>query len=208
MRPLALPALLVGDARLGGISSTLCAYESLLLRGHQTVALAMTDDGPGGGLGNADAVALNLAGAAAHRLGAELPVVRLPQCAPPPPPAKSLGSGSSGNVSSSGSASQEIDRELAAWLAASAPAFDSLLQLLLQDHERRLTGLRSAPRSAMAGVWWPFTQHGRLGTRCCRGRGSVVYVAHPCCWLCVPLSHGCTRVVSLPSHSHSTLPTT
>ena len=93
MRPLALPALLVGDARLGGISSTLCAYESLLLRWHPTVALAMTDDGPGGGLGNADAVALNLAGAAAARLGAVLAVVRVPQCAPTPSSAKTPASG-------------------------------------------------------------------------------------------------------------------
>jgi hypothetical protein len=32
LRPLRLPALLVGDFALGGISTTLSAYESLLLR--------------------------------------------------------------------------------------------------------------------------------------------------------------------------------
>src|SRR6266403_5830551 len=33
-RPLFLPTVLVGDSRLGGISSTISAYESLLLRGY------------------------------------------------------------------------------------------------------------------------------------------------------------------------------
>ncbi|KAH9178390.1 PLP-dependent transferase [Lactarius sanguifluus] len=34
-RPLFLPTVLVGDSRLGGISSTISAYESLLLRGYR-----------------------------------------------------------------------------------------------------------------------------------------------------------------------------
>ena len=40
-RPLNLPALLVGDARLGGISATICASESLTSRGHEIDAVVL-----------------------------------------------------------------------------------------------------------------------------------------------------------------------
>ncbi|KAL3503059.1 hypothetical protein ACH5RR_037508, partial [Cinchona calisaya] len=38
-RPFRLPAILVGDGRLGGISGTISAYESLKLRGYDVVAV-------------------------------------------------------------------------------------------------------------------------------------------------------------------------
>ena len=40
-RPLRLPAVLVGDGRLGGISTTLAAADSLLLRGYDLAAVAV-----------------------------------------------------------------------------------------------------------------------------------------------------------------------
>jgi dethiobiotin synthetase/adenosylmethionine--8-amino-7-oxononanoate aminotransferase len=40
-RPLFLPTILIGDSRLGGISSTISAYESLLLRGYIVDALLL-----------------------------------------------------------------------------------------------------------------------------------------------------------------------
>lgn len=43
LRPLRLPCVLVGDARLGGISATLSAYESLVLRGYDVDALLLMD---------------------------------------------------------------------------------------------------------------------------------------------------------------------
>ncbi|KAL6842248.1 hypothetical protein ACP4OV_027896 [Aristida adscensionis] len=42
-RPFRLPAILVGDGRLGGISSTLSAYETLLLRGYDVSAVILED---------------------------------------------------------------------------------------------------------------------------------------------------------------------
>lgn len=60
LRPLRLPAILVGDGGLGGISSSVCAYESLLLRGYDTPVLALLD----GGLANHDAIDRQL-----HRVG-------------------------------------------------------------------------------------------------------------------------------------------
>lgn len=51
-RPLRLPGLLVGDGKLGGISSTIAAYESLHLRGYDIDAVILVD----GGVGNEEAL--------------------------------------------------------------------------------------------------------------------------------------------------------
>ncbi|CAN0885931.1 Bifunctional dethiobiotin synthetase/7,8-diamino-pelargonic acid aminotransferase, mitochondrial [Linum grandiflorum] len=44
-RPFRLPGILVGDGRLGGISGTISAYESLKLRGYDIVAVVLEDHG-------------------------------------------------------------------------------------------------------------------------------------------------------------------
>ncbi|XP_021808925.1 bifunctional dethiobiotin synthetase/7,8-diamino-pelargonic acid aminotransferase, mitochondrial [Prunus avium] len=44
-RPFRLPAILVGDGRLGGISGTISAYESLKIRGYDVVAVVFEDHG-------------------------------------------------------------------------------------------------------------------------------------------------------------------
>lgn len=44
-RPLRLPAILVGDSKLGGISSTISAYESLRVRGYDVNLLLLFEDG-------------------------------------------------------------------------------------------------------------------------------------------------------------------
>ncbi|XP_042491193.1 bifunctional dethiobiotin synthetase/7,8-diamino-pelargonic acid aminotransferase, mitochondrial isoform X2 [Macadamia integrifolia] len=44
-RPFRLPAILVGDGRLGGISGTISAYESLKLRGYDVVSVIVQDHG-------------------------------------------------------------------------------------------------------------------------------------------------------------------
>ncbi|KAG4959075.1 hypothetical protein JHK87_035708 [Glycine soja] len=44
-RPFRIPAVLVGDGRLGGISGTISAYESLKLRGYDVVAVVFEDHG-------------------------------------------------------------------------------------------------------------------------------------------------------------------
>ncbi|GAU21003.1 hypothetical protein TSUD_201520, partial [Trifolium subterraneum] len=43
--PFRIPAILVGDGRLGGISGTISAYESLTLRGYDVVAIIFEDHG-------------------------------------------------------------------------------------------------------------------------------------------------------------------
>ena len=70
-RPLRLPGVLVGDSRLGGISTTLAAYETLALRGYDTAAVVVLGDA----LGNCAALR--------RHLGRSVPVVSLPDCRPP-----------------------------------------------------------------------------------------------------------------------------
>ena len=90
MRPLRLPCVLIGDPRLGGISSTISAYESLTLRGFDVdVVVVMDAEGAvGGGLGigclgmNSAAIQRHMA-KAVHRLGMRTQVVSLPPCPPP-----------------------------------------------------------------------------------------------------------------------------
>ncbi|KAH7671757.1 Dethiobiotin synthase protein [Dioscorea alata] len=44
-RPLRFPAVLIGDGRLGGISTTISAYECLKLRGYDVAAIVLVDQG-------------------------------------------------------------------------------------------------------------------------------------------------------------------
>lgn len=55
-RPLRLPAVLVGDGRLGGISTTLAAADVLRMRGYDIAAVILTE----GGLANSAALRQNL----------------------------------------------------------------------------------------------------------------------------------------------------
>lgn len=43
MRRLRLPGILVGDARLGGISATVTAYEALMMRGMDVEAVVLLE---------------------------------------------------------------------------------------------------------------------------------------------------------------------
>ena len=68
MAPLRLPAILVGDGGLGGISATICACEALERRGMSVLAVALLD----GGLENHVALSAHL----------DRPVVPLPPIMP------------------------------------------------------------------------------------------------------------------------------
>lgn len=45
IRPFRFPVVLVGDGRLGGISGTISAYETLRLRGYDIAAIVLEDKG-------------------------------------------------------------------------------------------------------------------------------------------------------------------
>ncbi|KAG2501947.1 hypothetical protein HYH03_000445 [Edaphochlamys debaryana] len=164
LRPLRLPAILVGDPRLGGIAATLSALDSLQGRGWSVEAVVVLGAGeqtvPSASasaaaarvpLDNLDFLRSHLGseGAAAARLGAPAPeVVGLPACAPPPP--------------GHDPALHGLDPCLAAWLTAARPHLQALLTALRQRHAARTARLLAAAREAEGAFWWPFTQHAGL----------------------------------------------
>lgn len=75
---LSLPAILVGDGRLGGISATLSAQDSLNMRGHTTAAVVVSEVD---GLNNAAALRRHLG---SSPLGQPVPVLELPALPPAP----------------------------------------------------------------------------------------------------------------------------
>lgn len=75
-RPLRLPAILVGDGRLGGITATIAAYESLAHRGYDVAAVAIAEESGGP---NVEAVQSFLA----RGPGQIVPVFGLPRCQDP-----------------------------------------------------------------------------------------------------------------------------
>lgn len=135
LQPLLLPALLVGDGRLGGISATLSAIDTLTLRGYTVPFVVLMEDGE---LGNWKAIQKHLP------KGTQ--VLPFPRCLPPPE-----------NFQKDESV---IDKNLEAWLRDSATAFDDLLARLQQHHEAHRKWLLTAAKRATQVFWWPFTQHG------------------------------------------------
>ena len=74
-QPLGLPVVLVGDGRLGGISCTLSALESLAVRGYDVQGIVIVDDG--GGYGNVAALQEYAASqSSSHVRGQEFPFAR------------------------------------------------------------------------------------------------------------------------------------
>ena len=72
---LGLPVVLVGDGRLGGISCTLSALESLAVRGYDVQGIVVVDDG--GGYGNVAALREYAASqSSSHVRGQEFPFAR------------------------------------------------------------------------------------------------------------------------------------
>lgn len=141
-RLLRLPALLVADALLGGVSSTLCAAHALLSKGYDLAAVVLPA-GRGEGEGGA---ARHTASQLAPHLPPHTPLLRLPMLP----------------LHSSGGAGLE------AWLAAAAAhggGASALRDALHRAHAARLAALEAAPRRALTTLWWPFTQHSGVVAR-------------------------------------------
>lgn len=143
-RALRLPCLLVADARLGGVSATLCAAEALVARGYDLVAVALPGAQPtagGDSIGGERADALATAAQLAPHLPAGVPLIHLP-------PLPVVG---------------DDGDSAALWLRAAEGGAAAVASALRCAHSARLAELRSAPGDALATLWWPFTQHAGLG---------------------------------------------
>ncbi|KAK5100703.1 hypothetical protein LTR70_001396 [Exophiala xenobiotica] len=133
-RPLRLPVVLVGDAKLGGIATTISAFESLHLRGYDVQSILLFDLPQ---WGNAE----YLRDYFSHH---EIATV----CLPPPPERE---------------ADQQKDYDqLAAYYEklSSSSEVGSTVDLIHQKHFSHLSKLTSMPAHAESIIWHPFRQYG------------------------------------------------
>jgi dethiobiotin synthetase/adenosylmethionine--8-amino-7-oxononanoate aminotransferase len=157
MRPMRLPAVLVGDGQLGGISTTIAAYEALDARGYDVAAIILAD----GGHGNAAALARYCESVAPPSAGASpTPVFTLPTI---PPRDVSLFATMNDDSSSGNEETRYDGSEIFEWLNEGKSVFDAALAHMIKSHAFRVSSLRSAPARAKRDLWWPFTQHDLVG---------------------------------------------
>ncbi|KAL2841430.1 pyridoxal phosphate-dependent transferase [Aspergillus pseudoustus] len=137
-RPLRLPIILVADSRLGGISSSISAYESLLIRGYDVHSVLLFRDDYYQNheyLGN-------------YFRNKSIPLVPLP-----PPPARPR---------TQEPDSQERDQEaLNSYYNTVSTTTDvaSLLEELNIKNKQRIDSLEEMASRAQKTIWYPFTQH-------------------------------------------------
>lgn len=136
-RPLFLPTILIGDSKLGGISSTISSYESLLLRGYIIDAILLFKDDY---YRNYEYLTPYFA-----ERGVQVSAFN------PPPP---LESDPTRNFEAT-----EVYYTSLVPNDQQGVLFD--VQRHLDDcHTKRIQELDSMPRRTLDTVWWPFVQHG------------------------------------------------
>jgi bifunctional dethiobiotin synthetase / adenosylmethionine---8-amino-7-oxononanoate aminotransferase len=143
-RPLFLPTVLIGDSRLGGISSTISAYESLLLRGYIVDAILLFQDEY---YRNFEYLTPFFA-----ERSNPVPVFSIP---PPPPKLANA----SENFSSTDAYYSSIVPP-----SKDGPIFD-VLRNLDSAHTKRISELDSMAQRTLDTIWWPFVQHGLFKER-------------------------------------------
>ncbi|KAF7424298.1 hypothetical protein PC9H_009604 [Pleurotus ostreatus] len=135
-RRLFLPAILVGDSRLGGISATISAYESLLLRGYDIDAVILFKDSY---YRNYEYLESYFKTRSIRTFAVDTP----PEKHPDPTLNTSL--------------TEEYYERIASQSSESdiTPAVTHLDTC----HQSRLATLDSLPRRTLDAIWWPFVQH-------------------------------------------------
>ncbi|KAK4456716.1 putative Adenosylmethionine-8-amino-7-oxononanoate aminotransferase [Cladorrhinum samala] len=147
-RPLRLPAILVGDAKLGGISQTISAFESLKLRGYDVELILLFRN---------DAYQNHRYLASYFEEHGSIPVRTAPL--PPHPPLFSATPNPGEVLESDADA-----RRMQAYYAAALPSesLSSIPALLASSSANRISRLESMPAAASRTIWYPFTQHQHL----------------------------------------------
>lgn len=132
-RPLRLPALLVGDHRLGGIGTTISSWESLHVRGYDVNSVLLFEESRYDNhtylkdyFGERGIQTLSL---------------------PPPPELKSS------------QAEDEKSMKQYYESASEAGSLDQCIENIIKSHDQRLSSLQSLPKRANASIWHPFMQH-------------------------------------------------
>lgn len=135
-RPLFPPAILVASHELGGISTTISAYESLLLRGYTVESIVVFHEEY---YSNWEYFKSYFE----QDRGIHVGVM------PFTPPARSP------------SSAQDLIT-MQRYYASITPAMTDVVHKLEELHQARITQLEEAPRKSMDKFWWPFVQHGNV----------------------------------------------
>ncbi|KAL4898668.1 pyridoxal phosphate-dependent transferase [Aspergillus ambiguus] len=137
-RPLRLPVVLVADSRLGGISSSVSAYESLLLRGYDVHSVLLFRDD----------YYKNHEYLRGYFQKKSIPLLPLPTPPLRPP-------------SHDADAAARDEDAMADYYHRVAQGVDvvGLLEELSAKNASRIERLETMPRRAHETIWYPFTQH-------------------------------------------------
>lgn len=126
---------MIGDSKLGGISSTISAYESLLLRGYIVDALLLFRED----------YYRNWEYLTSYFSEKGVPVTAIP-----PPPARLS------------SREQDTNNLESYYMTISQPESSRLPEVITQlteQHKSRIRELNSMPARTHTHIWWPFVQH-------------------------------------------------
>jgi len=154
----------VGDAKLGGISTTLSAYESLVIRGYTVVALVMIDQPNSHLMGNADYIKEQLlsrysygqythdhhhhhhhhSNSTAHGEGNAWQINNVPA------------------IISFSSLPPQKSQLLHNWFQDNEKSFTDLLQHIQRAVHREHCDAAEMVVEGQRSIWWPFTQHGNI----------------------------------------------
>ncbi|OAX84168.1 dethiobiotin synthase [Emergomyces africanus] len=143
-RPLRLPVVLVADSRLGGISSSIAAYESLILRGYDIDAVAVLEDN----------YYQNHAYLEDFFFKKKIPVLTAPQ-----PPQKRLTDNGSPTAKDEQEMSKYYEEQVKRLTTETPTPLSGFLDSLSEKHHSRISELESMPYRAHTSIWYPFTQH-------------------------------------------------
>ncbi|KAA1467356.1 onanonoxo-7-onima-8-eninoihtemlysoneda [Dentipellis sp. KUC8613] len=140
-RPLFLPTILIGDSKLGGISSTISSFEALQLRGYIVDSVLIFKDD----------YYRNWEYLTSYFAERGISVTAFD---PPPPREKDYQK----NFDLTEKYYQTLVPE------TREGGLFSVLHQLDERHAQRLTELESMPQRTLDTVWWPFVQHGLAKT--------------------------------------------
>lgn len=132
-RPLRLPTLLVGDYNLGGIGTTISAWESLHIRGYDVTSVALFSEDRYG----------NHSYLKDYFRERNINIFAIP-----PPPARQA------------SVDEDI-RQMQEYYEKSSKhhEVDSFTERFISEHDKRIRDIREMPEAADKAIWHPFMQH-------------------------------------------------
>lgn len=151
-RPLFLPTILIGDSRLGGISSTISSYESLVLRGYIVDSILLFRDEY---YRNWEYLSPYFAERGVHVLAVDAPPERHT------------------DLKENFRLTEKYYEEIVP--ASQQGGLFNILSHLDDCHSRRIAELDSMPRRSLETIWWPFVQHGLVTSE---GDINVIDSAH------------------------------